>query len=406
MRLGKLAVLALGMASVVGADEAEDAARRFTLAYVSYAPSSSVDLKVDARRTTPVGPYLVATALRTSLRGKEPEQVSLLIDVAVPAGHGRYVAAASAQQPTAQRRDPARLRGDDAAPDAVGLHGVQGARCAGRHCRPDPRRSCRWGSRSSTGTAGSGCPPPSPWTGSTSCWGPPGPWTVILARCAATCSAMRPSVGIRSTRRRRSRWWSSPTSSARPASTAWVTVKEVLAQAGWRRAPRHGQLPPHQQPPLGVCRGGGGRVRRPGLAGPLPAGQGGVLPASGLHDRGDREGWRPGLSEPAVPAWRSPSRTASCRMQWWIWCQRQIELAQRMGVVGTPTYFANGEIISAANKEWMIKRLQAIVAAKGVPENAADIQVDPMPPAAPPSSPAAGATPVGAAPPKGKAEKR
>ncbi|MCU0293618.1 MAG: DsbA family protein, partial [Thermoanaerobaculaceae bacterium] len=58
---------------------------------------------------------------------------------------------------------------------------------------------------------------------------------------------------------------------------------------------------------------------------------------------------------------------------------RQIELAQRMGVIGTPTYFANGEIESPANKEWMVKRLQAIAAAKGIPESAAEIQVDPTP---------------------------
>ena len=129
MRPGKLAVLALGMASVVGADEAEDAARRFTLGFVAYAPSSSVDLKVDARRTTPVGPYLVATALRTSLRGKEPEQVSLLIDL-----QSRQVTAGMLLPlpPSNPPLNSATLPGfveTTAAPDALGLHGVprQGA---------------------------------------------------------------------------------------------------------------------------------------------------------------------------------------------------------------------------------------------------------------------------------------
>ena len=68
------------VAGLASAQAPEEAAKRFVLAYVSYAPESSVDVRVDARVTTPMGPYVVATARRSSLRGGEPEQLSLLID--------------------------------------------------------------------------------------------------------------------------------------------------------------------------------------------------------------------------------------------------------------------------------------------------------------------------------------
>jgi len=58
---------------------------------------------------------------------------------------------------------------------------------------------------------------------------------------------------------------------------------------------------------------------------------------------------------------------------------RQLELGYRLGVFGTPTYFANGESLPWGEPEVLAKRLQAIVAAKGRPEDAADVVVTPKP---------------------------
>ncbi len=59
---------------------------------------------------------------------------------------------------------------------------------------------------------------------------------------------------------------------------------------------------------------------------------------------------------------------------------KQLELGYRLGVFGTPTYYANGEALPWGEPEWLTKRLQAIVAAKGSPEAAAEIVVKPATP--------------------------
>jgi hypothetical protein len=63
-----------------------------------------------------------------------------------------------------------------------------------------------------------------------------------------------------------------------------------------------------------------------------------------------------------------------------------MNLGQRLGVTGTPTYYVNGEILPA-NKQLLTKRIQAIIDAKGLPENAADIQLDPEPTPSPAPGP-------------------
>jgi len=79
---------------------------------------------------------------------------------------------------------------------------------------------------------------------------------------------------------------------------------------------------------------------------------------------------------------------------------RQLELGYRLGVFGTPTYFAGGEQLPWGESEWFAKRLQAIIAAKGAPENAAEIVVKP---ATPMPTPAPAATPTpGPSPPASK----
>jgi protein-disulfide isomerase len=63
-----------------------------------------------------------------------------------------------------------------------------------------------------------------------------------------------------------------------------------------------------------------------------------------------------------------------------------MNLGQRLGVTGTPTYYVNGEILPA-NKQLLTKRIQAIIDAKGLPENAADVLLDPEPTPSPVAAP-------------------
>ncbi len=63
----------------------------------------------------------------------------------------------------------------------------------------------------------------------------------------------------------------------------------------------------------------------------------------------------------------------------------QLDLGYRIGVTGTPTYFANGEPLPWGEAEWFEKRLAAIVAA-GNPEGAAEIVVSPPTPTPTPTS--------------------
>jgi hypothetical protein len=57
----------------------------------------------------------------------------------------------------------------------------------------------------------------------------------------------------------------------------------------------------------------------------------------------------------------------------------QLELGYRLGVFGTPTYYVNGEQMPWGDGEVFSKRLRAIIAAKGRPEDAAEVVVTPRP---------------------------
>ncbi len=67
---------------------------------------------------------------------------------------------------------------------------------------------------------------------------------------------------------------------------------------------------------------------------------------------------------------------------------RHLDLGYRLGVFGTPTFYAGGEALPWQEPEWFEKRLAAIIAAGGRPEAAAEIVVKPPTPA-PAKSPAA-----------------
>ena len=57
-----------------------------------------------------------------------------------------------------------------------------------------------------------------------------------------------------------------------------------------------------------------------------------------------------------------------------------LDLGYRLGVAGTPTFFVNGEPVPWGEAEWFSKRLDAILAASGRPEAAAEISVKPPTP--------------------------
>lgn len=98
-----------------------------------------------------------------------------------------------------------------------------------------------------------------------------------------------------------------------------------------------------------------------------------------------------------------------------------LELGYRLGVMGTPTYYANGEAQPFGEADWITKRIESIIEAKGIPENAAEIKATPPPAATPAgaspatngkgaptikSAPAPKSAPVGTAAPAGKAAPR
>ncbi len=58
---------------------------------------------------------------------------------------------------------------------------------------------------------------------------------------------------------------------------------------------------------------------------------------------------------------------------------KQLELGYQLGVFGTPTYYANGESLPWGETEVFRKRMQAIAAAGGRPESAAEVKVTPKP---------------------------
>ncbi len=73
----------------------------------------------------------------------------------------------------------------------------------------------------------------------------------------------------------------------------------------------------------------------------------------------------------------------------------QMNLGHRLGVLGTPAYYANGELLPFAKRDVVVARLKAIVAAAGKPEDAAEVimpratavPATPAPPAAQPPAP-------------------
>ena len=75
---------------------------------------------------------------------------------------------------------------------------------------------------------------------------------------------------------------------------------------------------------------------------------------------------------------------------------RQLEVGYRLGVTGTPTYFVNGEPLPWTEPDWFTKRLRAIIAA-GNPEGAAEIVASPPTPTPVPPTPRA-TVPTSAAP--------
>lgn len=376
MRRGTLVAVALVFAGMVSAQTPEEAAKRFALAYVSYAPESSVDIRVDARATTPMGPYLVATALRSSLRGGEPEQLSLLID---PQSRQVTVGPLMPLPPTNPPLNATTIPSFVETLLPQMLSGALGSRVKMRWPSAPTRPSAVvvLAVEVATGYGWIRMPAAITMDGKQFMLG--STWPLDRDPRAVRRELLR-DAPVR---------WDPGHESAVvqlvefsdfqcPACKHhWATVKEVLGSTG--SSVRHGMVnyPLTQSHPwafaaavAGECIGRVWPDRFLGLKEEFYRLQDsmsvetvkdaalGFLTQQALPDRPFADCF---MKDPAVEA-----------------VLRQIELAQRLGVVATPTYFANGEVLSP-RKEWMTKRLQAIVAAKGLPENAADIKPDPTP---------------------------
>lgn len=381
MRVVRFSVAALMATGIAAAQSTEDAARRFALAYVAYAPASSIDLRVDARPTTPVGSYLVATAIRSSLKAGDPEQLSLLID---PQSRQITTGALMPLPPSNPPLTSATIPGfvENVLPQM--LSGYMGTRV-----------KIRWPSLPTRPTAvvpltvelltGYG-------------------WTRLPA--AITMDGKYFMLGSawplerdpRAVRREILRdapvhWDTSHQSAAVqlvefsdfqcPACKYhWKTVKEVLGQLGG--AVRHGMVnyPLTQSHPWAFAAAVAGECV--GRAWPerfFQAKEEFYRLQDSMSVETVKDATLGFLAQQSLP--EKPFSDCFMKDPVVDSVLRQIELSQRMGVVGTPTYFANGEILSAGNRDWMHKRLLAIIAAKGLPEQAAEIEAEP------PATPAA-----------------
>jgi len=76
---------------------------------------------------------------------------------------------------------------------------------------------------------------------------------------------------------------------------------------------------------------------------------------------------------------------------------KQLEVGYRLGVFGTPTYYVNGESLPWSDTDVFRERLQAILAAGGRPEAAAEVKVPTRTPT-PTATPRPSATPTTARP--------
>lgn len=381
MRCGNLAAMALVVAGAVSAQTPEQAARRFALAYVPYAPGSSVDVRVDSRGTTPSGPYLVATALRSSLRGGEPEQLSLLVD---PQSRQVTVGPLMPLPPTNPPLNAGTIPSFVETLLPQMLSGALGGTRVRMRWPSTPARPSAVVALTAEVATGYG------WIRMPGAITMDGKYFMF----GSTWPLERDPRAVRREILRDSpvRWDPGHESAVVqlvefsdfqcPACKHhWTAVKEVLEKAG--ASVRHGMVnyPLTQSHPWAFAAAVAGEC----VARTWPERFLGLKEEFyRLQDSMSVETVKDAalgfLSQQALP----DKPFSDCFMKDPVVeaVLRQIEVAQRMGVVGTPTYFANGEILAAGNKEWMLKRLQAIVAARGLPENAAEITPDPTPAAA------------------------
>lgn len=377
MRRGTLVAIALVVAGMVSAQTPEEAARRFSLAYVSYAPESSVDVRVDARGTTPTGPYLVATALRSSLRGGEPEQLSLLID---PQSRQVTVGPLMPLPPTNPPLNAATIPNFVETLLPQMLSGALGSRVKMRWPSTPTRPSAVVTLTAEVATGYGWIRMPAAITmdgkqfmlGST--------WPLDRDPRAVRRDMLR-DAPVR---------WDPGHESAVvqlvefsdfqcPACKYhWARVKEVLGKTG--ASVRHGMVnyPLTQSHPWAFAAAVAGEcIGRTWPDRFLDVKEEFYRLQDSMTVETVRDAALGFLAQQSL----AEKTFSDCFMKDPVveGVLRQIEVAQRIGVVGTPTYFANGEILAAGNQEWMTKRLQAIVAAKGLPENAAEINPDPTP---------------------------
>jgi protein-disulfide isomerase len=376
MRRVLLASITLLVATFSLAQEPEEIARRFTLAYLPYSPGAVVDVKVDARASTPSGPYIAMTANRTGLRSKNPEPVGIVLDpTARVLAAGMAMPLPPSNPPLTEKTLPQYVQ--FALPQL--LQSFMGNRMKIGWAAGPARPSALIPLVAEISTGYGTMHMPLAITSD-------GAYLVL----GATWPADRdPRAVRREILNGAMVQWDPGHDNAVikviefsdfqcPACKhGWAVTKDVLKSFGDKV--HHGMVnyPLTNNHPwafkaavAGECVG----TMWPDKLLPLKEEYYRLQDTLTLETV-DKAALgflsQQGLPEKAFLDCYMKDKAMDAVL-------RQMDLGQRLGVTGTPTYYCNGEII-AANKEWMTKRLQAILDAKDLPENAAEIQLDPEP---------------------------
>lgn len=373
MRGLALAVAGMVAASCAQAQTIDDAVRRFASSFLPYAPGAAIDVRVDHNGVTGAGPYLALTALRTvSGKDKSSEQLGMLVDpMTRTVTAGLMFPLPPGGPPVTPEELPAYVR--DVLPQV--LTEMMTSRVKVRW-PGGPLRTAAVTAFAADVSTGFG-------------------WSALPiaisadARYLAVGSTWNLDRDVRVARREllesaQIQW--DPGHEAAvvkvvefsdyqcPAcKRGWADVKPVLAELGDKV--QHGlvNFPLYRNHPwafraavAGTCVGSLWadqllnfkeemyRLQDSLTVGTVDDAVFGFLTQRQLEEKRFRDCY---LKDPSVDA-----------------VLRQMEVGQRLGVLGTPAYFANGEALPFGNKEWVSKRLQAILAAGGKPEAAAEVQ--------------------------------
>ena len=377
MRRGLCALVATLLTLPGFAQNSDKAIERFILAYLPYLPGSTVELTAPSQASTPNGPYLAASAVRTSIVDKEKEQIGLLVD---PTNRTISIGLIFQTPPEVPPDALKNVNGlvENILPQI--LNQMMSARIRTRWPSSPARPGAvlPFDAEISTGYGWMKMPAAVSADGRFFLLG--GMWSLdrdprairreILANAPVQWDPGHENALIKLVE------FSDFQCPA--CKRGWTMSKEVLARFGDKI--RHGLMsfPLTNAHPwafraavAGLCVGQLSPDRVTTLKEELYSQQesltldtvDGAILAFVKAQNLDLAKFRSCfMTDPSVEA-----------------VLKRMELGQRLGVSATPTNYANGEIVPFGNREVWEKRIQAIISANGLPENAAEIRLDPTP---------------------------